>query len=1012
MATVSIRLGVEGQAELRRTFDDVAKGGEAAFGTIGGAMDRAGRSSEALEARVRKLSDSARQAGVAMQSSLQQNLDRMFGIDAGSPKSASGSASVFQKDMATTALRAKALREAIDPVGAAAGRMGDAIKTADGLLAKGAITAAEHASAIALAKRGYETFAASLKASNDNIGFNNNQMQQLGHVGKAMFDMVMAGQSPMHALTVESGRLGQALSSGSGGLAGGMAAAKDSAASLLSRFSPMVGAIGGVTTAVATAAAAYENFASRQRDLALGLVGTGVTASGVNRVADANYSISDGLSSQSIREMSVTFAQTRKIGVEMFGDLSKFAHDYAKVTGTDLPTATKTVATSMADLSKGALDLNGQIGGLDGRTYDLIRRMDAAGDHTGAQRLALASLSRNIEDAKLQVSSFATAWDALAAAASRGWEGVGRGVARGVFGGFDLDDQLRGAREVLENSKSRRWIPIIGERDVKIAEDALHALEKLKAARDDLAKSNTENQKSLEGSLALSAITPSRADIEQLTKWQTALREALNTGNASSGTEDALKRINEILKAGGTEAFNLKRAATDAFDQAGLLPFEKRIAAIDTQFRNLIEAANGDKDVIAGLMGAKGAVSRAAVAEATRGPMLEANLGLNTQIANLKVQRDSFLLSAGAAGEMAARQDMLNRYTREGVPITDALNRSIEAYAKRAGEAAEANDKLQRTQQNIVGGMDELRSGTSGILTGIFSDKRQGKDPLANIQSSLGRMTDQLFDRIVSKPLTEQLLGFNGKGGGGLFGDMASKLFGDVSGIKVPQATINATTVTVNGGGLTGGAGTGGLLGNLFGSKGTGEVETYVRQAALARGIDPDIAARVIKQESGFNIFSKNITDRESSFGVMQLNTKGGLGVDAMRVGIDPTDPSQWRKQVDFGLDMVAKDGWRQWFGARDIGVGRWDGIGKKTLVDDDDGGYATASDSVGKLTEKISALPKSADGLTDSLGKVGDKFTLLSSSGGLFDEALTGIFGKQSTVATLPPDGLRIGAA
>ena len=105
------------------------------------------------------------------------------------------------------------------------------------------------------------------------------------------------------------------------------------------------------------------------------------------------------------------------------------------------------------------------------------------------------------------------------------------------------------------------------------------------------------------------------------------------------------------------------------------------------------------------------------------------------------------------------------------------------------------------------------------------------------------------------------------------------------------------------------------------------EVMDYIIKSAQSRGIDPNIALRVFNQESGFNPAATNITPREKSYGVTQLNTQGGLGVEAQKRGIDPTDPSQWMKHVDFSLDTVLRDGWRQWMGAKDTGVGRWQGV-------------------------------------------------------------------------------------
>ncbi len=108
------------------------------------------------------------------------------------------------------------------------------------------------------------------------------------------------------------------------------------------------------------------------------------------------------------------------------------------------------------------------------------------------------------------------------------------------------------------------------------------------------------------------------------------------------------------------------------------------------------------------------------------------------------------------------------------------------------------------------------------------------------------------------------------------------------------------------------------------------EIINYITNAAIARGIDPQTALRVVQQESSFNPGARNDRSaREKSYGLFQLNTQGGLGVEARRRGIEPTDPNQWKQHTDFALDTVAKDGWRQWGGARDLGISRWAGIGR-----------------------------------------------------------------------------------
>lgn len=119
------------------------------------------------------------------------------------------------------------------------------------------------------------------------------------------------------------------------------------------------------------------------------------------------------------------------------------------------------------------------------------------------------------------------------------------------------------------------------------------------------------------------------------------------------------------------------------------------------------------------------------------------------------------------------------------------------------------------------------------------------------------------------------------------------------------------------------------------------EIEAYIRQAAIARGIDPDIAVRVARSEGGLNdpfrrgegpaprSQASGMGDTESSFGPLQLYISGnnaGLGDRAVAAGIDPR--TNWKGGIDFGLDEAARRGWGQWFGAAKAGIGNMQGIG------------------------------------------------------------------------------------
>ena len=105
------------------------------------------------------------------------------------------------------------------------------------------------------------------------------------------------------------------------------------------------------------------------------------------------------------------------------------------------------------------------------------------------------------------------------------------------------------------------------------------------------------------------------------------------------------------------------------------------------------------------------------------------------------------------------------------------------------------------------------------------------------------------------------------------------------------------------------------------------EIEAYIRTAAIARGIDPDVAVRIAMTEGGVTnpVQQSEIIGpggREKSYTAYQLNMDGGLGTEALKIGIDPRDPKQWKQSIDFALDTAAKNkSWEPWHGARDNNI-------------------------------------------------------------------------------------------
>lgn len=118
------------------------------------------------------------------------------------------------------------------------------------------------------------------------------------------------------------------------------------------------------------------------------------------------------------------------------------------------------------------------------------------------------------------------------------------------------------------------------------------------------------------------------------------------------------------------------------------------------------------------------------------------------------------------------------------------------------------------------------------------------------------------------------------------------------------------------------------------------QVERYIRDAAVARGIDPEIAVRVARSEGlAPNTWQSNYRRggyREPSYGPFQLLVGGpgtgfprGMGNDFKRVtGLDPANPENVYQSIDFALDHAAQHGWGAWYGAPKVGISRYQGIG------------------------------------------------------------------------------------
>lgn len=105
----------------------------------------------------------------------------------------------------------------------------------------------------------------------------------------------------------------------------------------------------------------------------------------------------------------------------------------------------------------------------------------------------------------------------------------------------------------------------------------------------------------------------------------------------------------------------------------------------------------------------------------------------------------------------------------------------------------------------------------------------------------------------------------------------------------------------------------------------------YIRERATALGINPDVAVKVAQSE-GLGSFQSNVIQRsgrrEPSYGAFQLYTGGGMGNEFQRAtGLDPADPKNELKTIDYALENAVRTGWTPWHGAKGAGIGSRTGL-------------------------------------------------------------------------------------
>jgi phage-related minor tail protein len=790
---VSIRLGVEGKAEVKRAFDEVGQAGTSAFRGVASAMDAAGSATDRQTQRLQRLAQAARQAASADQS--QRHFNAVLGVGT-TPKSARESADVFEstaKASEDLERRTAALRAQIDPLGAAQKRLNAEIAEATALLKAGAITEKEHTEAIALAKDRFDLTAGALSELAQQSNLTGGQIRALIATFRLASDAATTGEVPLGRLTIQALKLGKAFGAESGGISGIFGGVGRVLASVITPARLAAGAVAGIAIAGTTA---YDAWIKGQKQLEVGLFGAGraagATVADLNRIAEAGAA-AGRVSVAAARDMETAFLRTGRIGKDNFADLIAVAKNYAVTVGSDVDAAVKTLTEAFADPVRGADQLNAQLGFLDDKTRAYIRRLAEQNDRTGAQRVLLEAMRGSLANAETATTALGRAWDAVKRSASDAYDALGRAIDRAAGGGTPDDQLARIEQRLAALSRGSNSAPSRVLAELRRQADDLRTRIADARHQADLGRIEAEARElSLKVGEAVRDIVPGTSTIRQLETLRGSLGKLLEDPLAARNVdnlkqvEDAYRRVTQALTtySGENAKFVDPQARKLRLQQIEI----ELVTAIGPARRAALEAERARIELIGQTVTPEQAALT--VEQARNRVLAEAANFLRDTARDQRFSIEQTQAEIAFVGKSVEEKDKFiarlkaeQDLRRQGISAASAEGQIILANAERQ---AALNAQLDRARELTQGWQSVFESSMNRFSDLIAQGKLDWQSWADAGRAAITDLNKELMKLTLLNPLKNLLFGTNAptlSNAGGLFGNLFSGLFSGGSGI-------------------------------------------------------------------------------------------------------------------------------------------------------------------------------------------------------------------------------------
>ena len=349
----------------------------------------------------------------------------------------------------------------LDPLSVAQSKVAQGEALLNSVRSQGGVITDAHTRAVTNAKAKLDELT---KGANDNasamhghsaaVGLNRMQQMELAHVSRALFDEMAAGANPIRALMMESGRLGQILSSGSGGLGGVL---KGVGSQLASVAFGWVGLSAVTLAAVGVAGYAAYSYSASQDKLSASIEGTGrragVTLAQLNALAGAGAR-SGNISLGTSQGLAAGFTSAG-IDATTSAGLIGASKRYGQITGQSTDEAGASLAKSFEDPLAGAQGLNKSLGFLNDRILTTVRDYQESGNIDAARQTLARALNDSLEQTTDRTWKFSKALEGYRNWGSDILNRAGKAIVGPLDRREDLTDQIKKREDALSYLMTR-----------------------------------------------------------------------------------------------------------------------------------------------------------------------------------------------------------------------------------------------------------------------------------------------------------------------------------------------------------------------------------------------------------------------------------------------------------------------------------------------------------------------------------------------------------------------------